>query len=54
MLEESEGNEQSTKTFRFTRSLSNDQRLRFEGAMAADRMAKDLFTANAWDWTPEN
>ena len=38
--------------FRFTRSLSSDQRLRFEGAMATDRMAKQLFTAKAWDWTP--
>jgi len=40
-------------TFRFTRSLATDQRLRYEGAMAADRMAKQLFTAAAWDWTPE-
>ncbi len=40
--------------FRFTRSLSGDQRLRFEGAMATDRMARRLFTATEWDWTPEN
>lgn len=42
------------KVFRFTRSLAQDQRLRYEGAMAADRMALDLFMAEAWDWTPED
>lgn len=40
--------------FRFTRALAGDQRLRYEGAMAADRMAKHLFTAKSWDWTPED
>ena len=42
-----------SKVFRFTRSLAQDQRLRYEGAMAADRMALDLFMAEEWDWTPE-
>jgi hypothetical protein len=42
------------KVFRFTRSLAQDQRLRYEGAMAADRMALDLFMAEGWDWTPED
>jgi hypothetical protein len=42
------------KVFRFTRSLAGDQRLRYEGAMAADRMARALFTAERWDWTPED
>ena len=42
------------KVFRFTRSVASDQRLKFEGAMAADRMARDLFTAKEWDWTPED
>ncbi|KAK0651999.1 hypothetical protein B0T16DRAFT_387337 [Cercophora newfieldiana] len=42
------------RVFRFTRSLAGDQRLRFEGAMAADRMARSLFTAEGWDWTPED
>jgi len=43
----------SARVFRFTRSLAGDQRLRYEGAMAADRMARMLFTADEWDWTPE-
>ncbi|KAK4453699.1 hypothetical protein QBC34DRAFT_191383 [Podospora aff. communis PSN243] len=42
------------KVFRFTRSLLGDQRLRYEGAMAADRMARSLFTAGRWDWSPED
>lgn len=42
------------RVFRFTRSVASDQRLRYEGAMAADRMARELFTADAWDWTPED
>ncbi|KAI9158513.1 hypothetical protein HJFPF1_06509 [Paramyrothecium foliicola] len=42
-----------SKTFAFTRALANDQRLRYEGALYADQMARDLFTADAWDWTPE-
>lgn len=40
-------------TFSFTRAMANDQRLRYEGALYADKMAKKLFTAEAWDWTPE-
>lgn len=40
--------------FRFTRAVATDQRLRYEGAMAADRMARELFTADGWDWTPED
>ena len=40
--------------FRFTRSTAGDQRLRYEGAMAADRLARQLFTARSWDWTPED
>lgn len=39
--------------FRFTRSVATDQRLRYEGAMAADGMARQLFLAEEWDWTPE-
>lgn len=41
------------RVFSFTRSVASDQRLRHEGAMAADRMSKELFTADDWDWTPE-
>ncbi|KAI6779808.1 uncharacterized protein J7T54_003732 [Emericellopsis cladophorae] len=46
-----EGDEDST--FKFTRALANDKRLRVEGAMFADKMAKKLFTSESWDWTPE-
>ncbi|KAK4142759.1 uncharacterized protein C8A04DRAFT_12952 [Dichotomopilus funicola] len=41
------------KVFRFTRGMTTDQRFRYEGAMAADRMARALFTADEWDWTAE-
>ncbi|KAF9870498.1 hypothetical protein CkaCkLH20_11988 [Colletotrichum karsti] len=41
------------KKFEFTRSLAGDQRLRYEGNMYADKMARKLFTAEKWDWTPE-
>ncbi|KAK5662843.1 hypothetical protein OQA88_6254 [Cercophora sp. LCS_1] len=41
------------KIFRFTRSVLGDQRLRFEGAMGTNRLAKALFTADEWDWSPE-
>ncbi|KDN62957.1 hypothetical protein CSUB01_07006 [Colletotrichum sublineola] len=39
--------------FEFTRGLASDQRLRYEGNMYADKMARRLFTADEWDWTPE-
>ncbi|OAA68801.1 hypothetical protein SPI_00996 [Niveomyces insectorum RCEF 264] len=39
--------------FRFDRSMASDQRLRFEGNLTADRMARQLFTARAWNWTPD-
>ncbi|CAK7241986.1 MAG: hypothetical protein STHCBS139747_003459 [Sporothrix thermara] len=41
------------QVFRFTRSLAGDSRLRMESSMAADRMARQLFTARRWNWTPE-
>lgn len=41
------------RKFAFTRAMSNDQRLRYEGAIYADNMARALFTADSWDWTPE-
>ncbi|KAH7157019.1 hypothetical protein EDB81DRAFT_881306 [Dactylonectria macrodidyma] len=40
-------------TFAFTRAIANDQRLRYDGAMYTDKMAKTMFMADAWDWTPE-
>lgn len=42
------------RIFRFTRAVATDQRLRYEGALGADKMARDLFTADGWDWTPED
>ncbi|KAI0451890.1 hypothetical protein F5B21DRAFT_516421 [Xylaria acuta] len=46
-----DGNERS---FRFTRALAADQRLRFENTMGADKFARDVFTATSWDWTAED
>lgn len=46
--------QQGRRVFRFTRAVSSDQRLRYEGALAADRLARELFTAAGWDWTPED
>jgi hypothetical protein len=50
------GEEENDKVFRFTRGMATDQRLRHEGAAlgATDRMARRLFTADRWDWTPED
>ncbi|OAQ73057.1 hydroxyproline-rich glycoprotein-like protein [Pochonia chlamydosporia 170] len=45
--------DEDRKAFAFTRALANDQRLRYEGAMYADKMARKLFTSDTWDWTPE-
>ncbi|KAK4239055.1 hypothetical protein C8A03DRAFT_32911 [Achaetomium macrosporum] len=42
------------RVFRFTRSMATEQRLRYEGAMGLDNAAKALFTADRWDWTPED
>ena len=47
------GDSAKPRNFAFTRAMANDQRLRYEGAIYADRMAKQLFTADKWDWTPE-
>jgi hypothetical protein len=44
---------QSGRPFRFTRSVANDQRLKIEGYLVAEKHAKALFTAGQWDWTPE-
>lgn len=41
------------RTFLFTRAVANDQRLRYEGALYVDKMARQLFTSDAWNWTPE-
>ncbi|OLN92136.1 hypothetical protein CCHL11_01642 [Colletotrichum chlorophyti] len=39
--------------FEFTRSLASDQRLQYKDNMYADKMARKLFTADKWDWSPE-
>ena len=43
----------SGSAFRFTRSVANDQRLKIEGYLVAEKHARALFTAGQWDWTPE-
>ncbi|TQS32019.1 hypothetical protein Golomagni_07680 [Golovinomyces magnicellulatus] len=49
-----EGDKKDKKPkFTFTRAVASDQRLRYEGALYADKMARALFTAGEWDWTPE-
>ena len=50
--EEEEGKKK--KVFEWTRGVATDKRLRYEGALAADRMARALFTAGGWDWTAED
>ena len=40
--------------FRFTRSVSGDQRLMMDNVLWSSRLAKDLFTDGSWDWTPED
>ncbi|KAK0389717.1 hypothetical protein NLU13_3290 [Sarocladium strictum] len=50
---DAQGKDAEMRTFAFTRAIANDQRLRYEGAIYADKLAKQLFTADAWDWTPE-
>lgn len=45
--------EEGSKVFAFTRAISNDGRLKMEGNLYAEKMAKKLFTAEGWDWTPE-
>lgn len=45
--------EEGSNAFAFTRALATDQRLRYEGALYANGMARRLFTADTWDWTPE-
>lgn len=45
--------DENRSTFLFTRAVASDQRLRYEGALYVDKMAKQLFTSDAWNWTPE-
>ncbi|AEO71105.1 uncharacterized protein THITE_2123159 [Thermothielavioides terrestris NRRL 8126] len=51
--EEEEEQQSSARVFRFTRAVATDPRLRYEGALAVDAMARALFTATEWDWTPD-
>ncbi|KAB5583663.1 hypothetical protein GE09DRAFT_1079610 [Coniochaeta sp. 2T2.1] len=41
------------KPFRFTRAMSGDPRLRFPDALGSANLARSVFTASSWDWTPE-
>ncbi|KAH7272159.1 hypothetical protein MRS44_002665 [Fusarium solani] len=54
LQDQASNNDVPPKKFAFTRALANDQRLRHEGAFYVDRMAKAMFTAEEWDWTPES
>ncbi|KAM0408283.1 hypothetical protein ACHAPZ_001768 [Fusarium culmorum] len=50
---EADDRDSAPKKFQFTRAIANDQRLRYEGALYVDKMAKAMFLADEWDWTPE-
>jgi hypothetical protein len=52
--EEQEDLDASPRPFRFTRAMSSDQRLRFEHALGAEKFARDVFTATAWNWSVED
>lgn len=45
--------EVAASTFRFTRAVAGDQRLRFEHAMGVEKLAREVFTASNWDWTAD-
>jgi hypothetical protein len=47
-------NEEAVAPFRFTRAVANDQRLRFEHALGAEKFAREVFTAGSWDWTADD
>ncbi|KAK8006662.1 hypothetical protein PG991_012959 [Apiospora marii] len=48
-----DGDSSPPGTFRFTRAVASDPRLRFEHALGADQFARDVFTAPAWNWTAD-
>jgi len=50
----SSGGHPGGKPFRFTRTMASDQRLRFEGNLAADKFARQVFLASSWDWTADD
>ncbi|KAK0670926.1 hypothetical protein QBC41DRAFT_65162 [Cercophora samala] len=41
------------RVLRYTSSVSSDPRLRYGGAFAAEKLAREVFTADEWDWTAE-
>ncbi|KAK4205800.1 hypothetical protein QBC40DRAFT_302680 [Triangularia verruculosa] len=41
------------RVFKYTSSVSSDARLRYGGAFAAEKLAREVFTADEWDWTAE-
>ncbi|KAJ1338468.1 dihydrolipoyllysine-residue acetyltransferase [Microdochium nivale] len=42
------------KPFRFTRTMAGDQRLRLDGALGLDKLARQVFLASSWDWTADD
>ncbi|KAI9734190.1 MAG: hypothetical protein M1818_006603 [Claussenomyces sp. TS43310] len=42
------------ETFEFRRSIASDRRLKLDGYLLSNKHAHTLFTATAWDWTPED
>ncbi|KAI1813359.1 hypothetical protein GGS20DRAFT_487336 [Poronia punctata] len=47
------GGDDDSRPFRYTRSLAMDPRVRYENAMGADKLARDVFTSTSWNWTAE-
>ncbi|KAK3944530.1 hypothetical protein QBC46DRAFT_374571 [Diplogelasinospora grovesii] len=47
------GRVRQKEIFRFTRAMAGDQRFRYENMMATDRLARELFTAEEWNWTAD-
>lgn len=41
------------KGFSFTQKVLSEQRGLSEGFLGAGKLAKALFTAGSWDWSPE-
>lgn len=39
------------RVLKYTSSMTSDQRLRYGGAFAAEKLAREVFTADEWDWT---
>ncbi|KAK4173267.1 hypothetical protein QBC36DRAFT_245815 [Triangularia setosa] len=42
------------KAFKYTGSVSSDARLRYGDAFAAEKLTREVFTADEWDWTAQD